>query len=258
MMLACRDIEPLLAELAVGAGSADMRRTVEAHTATCAACAAALVDASQAWSELDAWQVPQPARAAVLEQVRADLAPRRSTHVLMMAVALGLGTSATGFGLLHVRVGLEACASSIACAGIWAAAFVLAFFTILSRRTQRAAHAAVWSSAALVALALICPAGELTGACVRAGVLGGEGVSSFTIGMLYGLIAAAVGLAATRRVRGNRSLFTVAAVAAFELPVLYLQCQPFATGALIAMLAGAVLASAIIGLADRGWARRTA
>lgn len=259
MMLACRDIEPLLAELAIGAENADVRRTVETHAATCATCARALVEASEAWHALDAWQVPDPsARAAALDQVRADLAPRHSTRVPVVALALGLAASATGFGLLHVRTGLDACASSIACAGIWAAAFALAFFAILSRRAQRGARAALWTSTALIGLALICPAGELTEACVRAGVVGGDAVSSFAIGLLYGLIAAAVGFSATRGVPGNRSPFTIAAVAAFELPILYLQCQPFAAGALIAMLTGSVVASAVIGLADHRWVQRQA
>lgn len=262
-IIACGTIEPALAEVATGrhAGPEDRRR-VDEHVAICASCARALEDATSAWRQLDTWHVSDAVatRAVVVATVRDHLA-RPPVRAWAIAGGLGLGVAAVASTVLHVRAGVTASAGSLACAAIWAAAFALAFFVVLSRSVVRSVRAALWASAALVGISLVCPAGELMNACDRSEAIAtwlGPDRGAFLVGLGYGIIAAAAGIVATRRWRdrGARSaILTVAAVTAFELPVFFMQCQPFAVGVLAATLTGAALASVVVGLGEQAWTR---
>lgn len=261
MSESCRAVEPLLGELASGGGDPLTAQVARNHVRRCGDCALLLSDLSAAWRGLDRWETPTPparVETAVFEAVRADLTRRSGPRLVF--VSLGLGLVASLLSALLVRLRMPLGGSSLAllfCGSIWTGAYALAFHAVLSRRPAPAARAALWASAALVALSLACPMGTLVDVChAEAGIthwLGHDQGGYFLAGLVYGIVPALVGFLAIRRQGGRRlgRLFAVvAAMLALELPLFYLQCWPFALGASLSALGGAVVGAALAGLAN--------
>lgn len=169
MSESCRAVEPLLGELAARGGDPRTEQIAREHVRRCDDCALLLSELSAAWRSLDRWETPAPpahVETAVFEAVRADLARRSSPRLVF--VSLGLGFVASLLSAFLVRLRMPLGGSSLAlffCGGIWTGAYALAFHAVLSRRPAPAARAALWASAALVALSLLCPMGQLVDVC---------------------------------------------------------------------------------------------
>ncbi|MCB9492487.1 MAG: hypothetical protein H6674_10525 [Dehalococcoidia bacterium] len=265
----CPAVVPHLADAAVGRADPVVRRVVDEHVARCPTCADELAELTAAWRDLDRWEAPAPPARAEIElfaRVRAELAAPHEPRSVAASLALGLVAASVAAAAIHLRAPVAAGSFSLlVCGGIWTVGFALAFHVVLARRPQRGARAALWASAVLVVLSLACPVGPLADACqgstVLARLLGRGDGAFFAVGLLYGLVPTVLGLAVTRP-HGQRGLVAalpvVLAIAAFELPVFYLQCRPFAAGAFATTLAGALLGAGVASLTDLRWLARPA
>jgi hypothetical protein len=125
----------------------------------------------------------------------------------------------------------------------------------LPRKTAPGPRAALWASAALVALALACPMAELTDFCRGFSLLGQAAAAYFVVGLLHGLAPALVGFAVTRRQPGRR-LARQGAILALETSLFFLQCRPFTAGTFLTTFLGALAGTGLAGLVDLPWPLR--
>lgn len=255
-MQPCSQFEALLAAELSGELDANSRAELEAHKATCLACAKGAASLAETWSALDDWVVEPPEIAhqeAIVEVVRADLSRRLGTSTVFGAFALGVGAAVLSALAVHSRTPLVGGPSLLAVGAIWAGVYSLAFYMVLSRRPGFGAPMALYAAGALMVITMALPLGHSTPVCPSwpcfSCVSGAGKMVFFVPGLLYGLIPTLFGwLVGGRKGAGKQAaLGTVGLIVALELPLIYLHCLPFTTGALLTTAAGAVLGTGVIG-----------
>ena len=251
-----------------------------AHLTSCPGCRDAwddVVYAMGALGELPLVLPPADIAEAVRVRIVAELdapARPRMPPELLLSVGLGLLASMASLALLGFRLDLSGHpAWAVAAGGLsWTAMFVLAFWMVLRPREEAGSlRGLVASGLGAMAVFMVAdhflPLTKVVQFCYASswarqhvGVVGLQS-AFFVVGVAYAVVPLFLFSVATPRHRGNGSVkrgLTAGGMFFFLLaPAIFIQCQAFTAGALLAWLGGAAVGSTVGGVAGH-WLRHRA
>ncbi len=257
----CAAVEPLLADVVLGHGTARAREAVAEHCDDCANCAAALDQADAMRALFAAPTVAQPStevRERVVARVRRDLA---TAEPLRVAATLfgGAVAAVLALVLVNARTPLAPGIPLVVCGAAWTAAIGLAIYLGVSRRDAPCwPVSALAGVGALVAMSALCPPPALVETGRAAGWLSSAGLGSeFVVGLGFGAVPILFALLLSPHARGRveATAGVGGLLLAAELPLLFaLSCDADAIG-VWPLIGGAVAGAMLVSLAILGICR---